>query len=118
MREKRKRLEIGKVKLANFKPKSPTSTISNYQEAKSMLHQGYSTKVILKRFHLLQADKKNLLREEQLLNFQNPEREIIHEFEEVVSIPQVNIISKIHNDILGIFSSNENLRNFALPDVE
>lgn len=117
MREKRTRINhtVGRIELTKFKV---TPKVTDYQTAKTMLHQGFSLDIVLKKHHLLESERKLLRREEQVLNLQNPNREIITELDEPVVTPQFNIIKKIHNDIVGVFSSNENLRNFALPSVE
>ena len=118
MKGKRTRINSGKVVLNLFKPTTNISTIHDYQSAKAMLHQGYSVDIVLKKYHLLESDKKLLKREEQLLNLNDPHRDIITELDEPVITPQFDIEKKIHNTVVGIFSSNENLRNFALPSVE
>lgn len=104
-----------RVTINSFKPTSFKSSTSEYNQAKTMLYQGFSLDLVFKKHILLESDKKLLRREEQILNMKDPNRIIITKLNEEQPTP---IIKRIADEVKGIFLSNENLRNFALPSVK
>lgn len=129
MKEKRKRIKRDEVissHITSFKPVIKDKSAIQYQDAKNLLHQGYSTKEVFSKFNLLKAERLALMKEEQILNFVDPFRQVISTERPVKTsvgfIQAINVFKKvsdpIHNEIRGYFSSNSGLRRLAFPDIE
>lgn len=101
--------------------KNPSSiTLDN---AKLMLINGYRTKDLLTKFNILPEDKIELFKYEEILlktdDFQQIKSTADNKKHELRFITKKNeyqnsLIDRIAKDVRDIFSSNKELRNFAL----
>lgn len=123
MNTKRKRILLSQDNMVEIVQEPIFTTALRIDKALDMLKQGHRACDIMRKYNIMEIDKVQLFKAEELLLIIDPTISVVstidnkpHEVRFITKINEFKTqLDPIADEIRGLFRSNSNLRKFSLP---